>query len=77
MSTRPGMVSRENRVIVACIAAALLLAYGPTLAALAGLPLGLDYPFWAFWGILVGVGIVLPSLLLGYLDTRDDAGRIS
>lgn len=68
------MVSRENRVIVACIAAALLLAYGPFLAATVGLPLGVEYPYWAFWTILVGVGIVLPSLLVGYLDTRGDAG---
>jgi formate-dependent nitrite reductase membrane component NrfD len=71
------MVSRENRIIVACIAAALLLAYGPTMAAFAGVPLGFEYPFWAFWGILVGVGIVLPSLLVGYLDTRHGGGRIS
>jgi hypothetical protein len=70
------MVSRENHIIVACIAAAMLLAYAPSLAALAGIPLGVEYPFWAFWTIIVGVGIVLPSLLVGYLGA-DGTGRIS
>lgn len=69
------MVSRENRIIVACIIAALLLAYAPPLAGLAGLPLGVEYPYWLFWAILVGVGIVLPSVWVGYVE--GSGGRIS
>ena len=71
------MVSRENRIVVVCIVAAMLLAYAPSLAAFVGVPLGFEYPFWAFGAILFGVGIVLPSLLIGYTGAGDDAGRIS
>lgn len=70
------MVSRENRIILSCVAAAMLLAYAPSVAALAGAPLGIEYPFWAFGAILLGVGVVLPSVLIGYTDA-DDHGRIS
>ncbi|WP_255197324.1 hypothetical protein [Halorarius litoreus] len=69
------MGSRENRIILVCIAAALLLAFAPPLAGIAGVPLGVEYPYWLFWAILVGVGVVLPSLWLGYVE--GSGGRIS
>lgn len=56
------MVSRENAVIAACIAAAF------------GLPVALTAvttpPTWASAAVLVGVGVVAPQLLNEYLDAR-------
>ena len=57
-----GMVSRENRIILACIAAAVPL--GLALAAVEGVP------DWVGYLVIIAVGIFLP----GYLTGRYRAG---
>ncbi|WP_435126476.1 hypothetical protein [Halobaculum sp. D14] len=57
------MVSRENTVIVACIALAVVALF-----ALAELT---NPPTWAGGAVLVGLGVLLPLLVNGYLDRRD------
>lgn len=57
------MVSRENRVIAACIAVAIPL--GLAVAAVEGVP------DWAGYAIITVVGIFLP----GYLTGRYRVGR--
>ncbi|MFC7069832.1 hypothetical protein [Halobaculum lipolyticum] len=54
------MVSRENRVIVACIAAAVVLLFGTAAVA--------DRPAWVGGAIVIGVGVLLPLAINGYLD---------
>lgn len=51
------MVSRENKIIFACIAAAVPL--GLVVASLDGVP------DWAAYLVLVAVGILLPGYLTG------------
>jgi len=62
---RFGVVSRETRVGSVFIALALLVAYGT---------LQFDVPGWAAPAILLGVGVVAPLLVNGYLDRREEAG---
>jgi len=60
------MVSRENRVIVACIASALVLLYLATELA--------TLPTWGSAAIVLGVGVVVPTLVNTYLDSRPTEG---
>ena len=54
------MVSRENSVIVACIAAAVVLLFAAAEVAL--------QPAWVGGVIVIGVGVLLPLAINGYLD---------
>lgn len=56
------MVSRENAVILVCIAAAVLLLYATTLQG--------EQPAWVGGAVVIGVGVVAPLLVNGYLDRR-------
>jgi hypothetical protein len=58
------MVSRENTVSVACIALALVGVY-----AILQVP---DRPEWAPAAVLLGVGVILPLAVNGYLDGSAD-----
>lgn len=58
------MVSRENTVIVGFVALALVLLYG--LLAVTNLPT------WASSAVVLGVGVVAPILVNGYLSKRTD-----
>ena len=56
------MISRENTVIlasllVAIVAAALVDTYA-------------DLPYWVSLGVLIGLGVVVPTLLNEYLGRR-------
>lgn len=57
------MVSRENRVIVVCIALAVLLLFALDAAA--------ELPSWLILAALLGVSVVLPTLVNEYLDLRE------
>ena len=57
---RPHVLSTENRVIVACGVAALVLGYGVLAVA--------DLPTWVGIAVVLGVGVVLPQLLTDRLD---------
>ena len=54
------MLSTENRVIVACGVAALVLAYGILAVT--------DLPTWAGIAVVLGVGVVLPQIVIDRLD---------
>ena len=54
------MLSTENKVIVVCGAAALVLGYGVLAVA--------DLPTWVGIAVVLGVGVVLPQLLTDRLD---------
>ena len=54
------MVSRENKVIIACIALAIGLLYVVTELT--------TIPQWAFAAIGIGIGVVVPTLINEYLD---------
>jgi len=56
------MVSRENTVIAVFIAAAVVLLYATTL-------LG-ERPAWVGGVVVIGVGVVAPLLVNGYLDRQ-------
>jgi len=56
------MVSRENAVVLASLGVALVAA-GLVDAYTAA-------PYWANLGVLVGLGIVVPTLTNEYLDRR-------
>ena len=57
------MVSRENAVIGACIALAVLLVFVLTETT--------DPPTWVASAVVLGVGVVVPLLVNGYLDRRE------
>ncbi|WP_176696673.1 hypothetical protein [Haloparvum sedimenti] len=52
------MVSRENRVIAVCLAVAVLLLFGLNAVT--------DPPSWAILAVLLGVGVVVPTLVNEY-----------
>ena len=52
---RDRVATRENGVVVACIVAALLVAYA--------LDATLDLASWQFAAVVLGVGVVLPTVL--------------
>ena len=54
------MVSRENAVILVSMAVALPAAY--LVYAFA------DVPFWADMLVLMGIGVIVPTLVNEYLD---------
>ncbi|MFC6941018.1 hypothetical protein ACFQE8_13775 [Salinirubellus sp. GCM10025818] len=54
------MLSTENRVIVACGVAALVLGYGVLAVT--------DLPTWAGIAVVLGVGVVLPQIVIDRLD---------
>lgn len=56
------MLSRENSVIVVCILAAIGLVY-----ALSTL---MTLPTWGTVAVVLGIGVLLPTLLNEYLDGR-------
>lgn len=57
-----GMVSRENKVIALCIALAILLL---------GIVLTVaEPPTWVSGMIIIGVGVIVPILVNGYLNRR-------
>ena len=58
------MVSRENRVLIACIGLALALTYSASVVT--------DLPDPALIAILLGVGTVAPLLVTDYLDRRGE-----
>lgn len=58
------MVSRENKVIVAFIALAVVLLY--IVSAVTTLPT------WGSAAIVIGVGVVIPVIINGYLDNRQE-----
>ncbi|MXR42575.1 hypothetical protein GRX01_14670 [Halobaculum sp. WSA2] len=58
------MVSRENVVILVFIAAAVVLLYATTL-------LG-EQPLWVGGAVVVGVGVIAPLLVNGYLDRQSE-----
>ncbi|WP_255152559.1 hypothetical protein [Halorarius halobius] len=60
------MVSRENTIIGVCVVVAVGLWLG--LRTLSGVP------EWALFAVLVGVGVVLPSALVGYRSATDGGG---
>ncbi|QKY20362.1 hypothetical protein B4589_008205 [Halolamina sp. CBA1230] len=59
------MVSRENTIIAVCIALAIALLYGlnavTTLAQ------------WQSAAVVLGVGVLIPTLVNEYLDGQNDA----
>ena len=57
------MGSRENAVILLCMAAGLTLAYGGRVLT--------ELSDTALIGALLTVGVAVPQLLNGYLDARD------
>jgi len=57
------MVSRENKVIVACIGLAALTLYVTAET--------VTLPSWAHSAILLGIGVIAPLVINGYLDTKD------
>ncbi|KTG08521.1 hypothetical protein AUR64_17740 [Haloprofundus marisrubri] len=59
------MVSRENAIILACVV--------PTTVAYFALTSLTDWPGWTYTAVLLGFGVVLPSLLVGYDSTRGEA----
>lgn len=54
------MVSRENRIIAACIVAAVASLYPISL---------LDPPAWVGYLVISAVGVVLPGILTGRYRT--------
>ncbi|MFB6194349.1 MAG: hypothetical protein ABEI75_04725 [Halobaculum sp.] len=56
------MVSRENAVIVVCIAAALVTLFAVSRTG--------DRPAWVGGVILLGIGVVVPVAINGYLGRR-------
>ncbi|GAB3418225.1 hypothetical protein GCM10027435_17920 [Haloparvum alkalitolerans] len=57
------MVSRENRVIAACIVLAVLLLFALNAVT--------DPPSWATLAVLLGVGVLVPTLVNEYLGRRE------
>lgn len=60
------MVSRENGIGAVCIAPALVLVYA--------VPQVPGAPDWAPTALLLGVGVVVPLLVTGYLDDAGSEG---
>lgn len=60
------MVSRKNKIGGACIALALVLVY-----AVLQVP---ETPDWAPTAVLLGVGVLLPLFVNGYLDGTTESG---
>lgn len=56
------MISRENKVIVAFIALAVLLLFV--------LAESTTLPTWAGGAVLIGVGVLAPLLVNNYLDAK-------
>jgi hypothetical protein len=56
------MLSRENVVILAFMTSSIALLFGATELS--------DPPTWTGGAILIGVGVVTPLLVNGYLDRR-------
>ncbi|MFC7097764.1 hypothetical protein [Halobaculum marinum] len=54
------MVSRENSVILVCIVVAVVLLFAITEFA--------TPPVWVGGAVLIGVGVLLPLAINGYLD---------
>ena len=59
------MVSRENVVILLCMAAGLALAYGGRVLT--------ELSDTVLIGALLTVGVVVPQLLNGYFDASEEA----
>jgi hypothetical protein len=57
------MVSRENAVIVACMAVALAAAFGGRVLT--------DLSDTLLFGVLLLVGVLVPQLVNNYLDRRE------
>jgi hypothetical protein len=57
------MVSRENAVILLCMAAGLALSYGGRVLT--------DLSDTLLIGALLTVGVVVPQLVNGYLDAQE------
>ncbi len=57
------MLSRENAVVAAFIVLALLVLYG--------LLESRDPPAWVNAAVVLGVGVVAPLVVNGYLDRRE------
>ena len=58
------MLSRENKVMVAFIALALLSLF--VLLSLS------EPPTWVSGALVIGIGVIAPLLVNTYLDRRDD-----
>ncbi|MBP1987946.1 hypothetical protein [Halolamina salifodinae] len=56
------MISRENAVIAVCITLSLVAVYAASAAT--------TLPTWGSIGIVIGVGVLLPTLLNEYLDRQ-------
>jgi len=57
------MVSRENKVIMACIGLAVLTLYATAET--------VTLPPWAHSAILLGIGVIAPLVVNEYLDTKE------
>jgi len=57
------MLSRENKVIVACIGLAALTLYVTAET--------VTLPPWADSAILLGIGVILPLAVNEYLDSKE------